>query len=552
MALVYIRRLFPFILILVFFVGCKEKQIVQDTFDKAEAFMETHSDSAYTLLRTIETENLRTQGGRARYALLYTQAQDKNYIDDTNDSLISIAVDYYRYHGDVRHRFLSIYYKGRVLYNVGDYLKAMVAYTEAEGLAPDLHDDYYAGLLYTQLGDIYREYYDFPKSLEAYQKAEEYYINAEKDFHRLYASYDQSVIYLNMGEYHRCDSVLQLLLQKTVNHGMREQILKNKLQLCVRQKLTDEAESIYKELIASYDVKRYGSHFMTSIAEIYLAKGDLIQAREHTNKAWQVSKSVKDTIDCYITSSLISGAENNYATALLEYESGMALQNELVRKTLQHPILTMQRDYLEQELELQKYHLKEVLLFRRIYMILTFIIFIGVIILFYRMFKKKKREYARRLLAYDELRHSLLHNNSEMAGLVHKLFEKHFKMIDRLGGTYYDSFDTKQLDKRISREVRRLIDDYVEGNTYQELERIVDSCNENVMSLLREEIRLNDEKDYRLICYNLVGLSANTISVFVQTSPNNVYQKRSRLKKHIKESDALHRDLFLRILFKSA
>ena len=91
------------------------------------------------------------------------------------------------------------------------------------------------------------------------------------------------------------------------------------------------------------------------------------------------------------------------------------------------------------------------------------------------MFKKKKREYARRLLAYDELRHSLLHNNSEMAGLVHKLFEKHFKMIDRLGGTYYDSFDTKQLDKRISREVRRLIDDYVEGNTYQELERIVDS-----------------------------------------------------------------------------
>lgn len=551
MALVYIRRLFPFILILVF-VGCKEKQIVQDTLDKAEALMETHSDSAYALLQTIETENLRTQGGRARYALLYTQAQDKNYIDDTNDSLISIAVDYYRYHGDVRHRFLSIYYKGRVLYNAGDYLKAMVAYTEAEGLAPDLHDDYYAGLLYSQLGSIYREYCDFPKSLEAYQKAEEYYINAEKDFHRLYASYDQSVIYLNMGEYHRCDSVLQLLLQKAVNHGMREQILKNKLQLCVRQKLTDEAESIYKELIASYDVKRYGSHFMTSIAEIYLAKGDLILARELTNKAWQVSKSVKDSIDCYITSSLICEAEKNYAIALREYESGMSLQNELVRKTLQHPVLTMQHDCLEQELELQKFHLSEALLYRRIYMIASLIIFIGIISLFYIMYKKKRSEYTRKLLAYEELRHSLIHNNSEMSGLVRELFEKHFKMIDRLGGTYCDLSDTKQLDKRISREVRRLMDDYVDGDTYQEMERIVDSCNDNVMSLLREEIRLNDEKDYRLICYNLVGLSANTISVFVQISPNNIYQKRSRLKKQIKESDALHRDLFLRILFKSA
>ena len=532
--------------------GCAEHSSLQDTLDKAETLMEDHPDSAYTLLQTIDSDALRTRGGRARYALLYTQAQDKNYIDDTNDSLISIAVDYYRYHGDVRHCFLSIYYKGRVLYNAGDYLKAMVAYTEAEGLAPDLHDDYYAGLLYTQLGDIYREYYDFPKSLEAYQKAEEYYINAEKDFHRLYASYDQSVIYLNMGEYHRCDSVLQLLLQKAVNHGMREQILKNKLQLCVRQKLTDEAESIYKELIASYDVKRYGSHFMTSIAEIYLAKGDLILARELTNKAWQVSKSVKDSIDCYITSSLICEAEKNYAIALREYESGMSLQNELVRKTLQHPVLTMQHDCLEQELELQKFHLSEALLYRRIYMIASLIIFIGIISLFYIMYKKKRSEYTRKLLAYEELRHSLIHNNSEMSGLVRELFEKHFKMIDRLGGTYYDLSDTKQLDKRISREVRRLMDDYVDGDTYQEMERIVDSCNDNVMSLLREEIRLNDEKDYRLICYNLVGLSANTISVFVQISPNNIYQKRSRLKKQIKESDALHRDLFLRILFKSA
>ncbi|MBQ8243352.1 MAG: hypothetical protein IJZ40_07810, partial [Bacteroidaceae bacterium] len=90
--------------------GCAEHSSLQDTLDKAETLMEDHPDSAYSLLQTIDSEALRTRGGRARYALLYTQAQDKNYIDDTNDSLISIAVDYYRYHGDVRHCFLSIYY----------------------------------------------------------------------------------------------------------------------------------------------------------------------------------------------------------------------------------------------------------------------------------------------------------------------------------------------------------------------------------------------------------------------------------------------------------
>ena len=40
---------------------------------------------------------------RAHYALLYTQAQDKTYRDETNDSLISIAVDYYRHTDDARH-----------------------------------------------------------------------------------------------------------------------------------------------------------------------------------------------------------------------------------------------------------------------------------------------------------------------------------------------------------------------------------------------------------------------------------------------------------------
>lgn len=137
------------------FSGCAEHSSLQDTLDKAETLMEEHPDSAYTLLQTIDSDALRTRGGRARYALLYTQAQDKNYIDETCDSLISVATDYYQHHGDVRYRFLSIYYKGRVFYNAGDYLHAMLYYSEAERLTEELEDDYYAGLLYSQIGDIY-------------------------------------------------------------------------------------------------------------------------------------------------------------------------------------------------------------------------------------------------------------------------------------------------------------------------------------------------------------------------------------------------------------
>ena len=121
---------------------------------------------------------------RAHYALLYTQAQDKNYIDETNDSLISMAVDYYRHTDDVHHKFLSQYYKGRVHFNAKDYLNATTCYMEAEQLVDEVGDDYLAGLLYAELGRIYRLYYDFPKSLDAHQKAADFYERAGKIRHR--------------------------------------------------------------------------------------------------------------------------------------------------------------------------------------------------------------------------------------------------------------------------------------------------------------------------------------------------------------------------------
>ena len=80
--------------------------------------MNEYPDSAWTLLNTISSDDMEQKRNRALYALLYTQAQDKTYRDETNDSLISVAVDYYRDTDDVRHKFLSYYYKGRVHFNI--------------------------------------------------------------------------------------------------------------------------------------------------------------------------------------------------------------------------------------------------------------------------------------------------------------------------------------------------------------------------------------------------------------------------------------------------
>ncbi|MBQ8442899.1 MAG: hypothetical protein IJX29_06015, partial [Bacteroides sp.] len=174
------------LLALLLLAGCNDPKHVTDALNRAEALMNEHPDSAWTVLNTISVDEMSENSTRARFALLYTQAQDKTYRDETNDSLISVAVDYYRHTDDVRHKFLSYYYQGRVYTNAKDYLNATSCYMEAEQLADVVGDDYLSGLLYAELGSIYRIYYDYPKSLEAYQKAAECYERAGKIRHRNY------------------------------------------------------------------------------------------------------------------------------------------------------------------------------------------------------------------------------------------------------------------------------------------------------------------------------------------------------------------------------
>ena len=93
--------------------SCVEKN-VSNVFDKVERYMDVYPDSALLLLEQIpHPEELRGKQ-RADYALLLTQAQDKNFIVQKDDSLIQIAVHYYDSIGDTKMQAKAHYYWGCV------------------------------------------------------------------------------------------------------------------------------------------------------------------------------------------------------------------------------------------------------------------------------------------------------------------------------------------------------------------------------------------------------------------------------------------------------
>ena len=148
--------------------SCNHGSVTTSILSEAEKVITEYPDSALKLLQSIPNPEGLTGKVQADYALLYSQALDKNYIDTANDSLIQVAVNYYQDRSDTQAKFYAYYYLGRVHVNGNRLDQATLAFMNAEQEVETLGDDYAAGLLYTEMGDIYREYYDFPKAFDCY------------------------------------------------------------------------------------------------------------------------------------------------------------------------------------------------------------------------------------------------------------------------------------------------------------------------------------------------------------------------------------------------
>ena len=124
--------------------GCagreKNREVDRD-LNAAESLMESQPDSALRMLQRIDTPATLSGERRARHALLLSQAYNKNYIDLTDDSLISIAVDYYAQTNNAHYKMSALYYRACILMNRKEYGEALSLAFEVEKLAEKLGDE---------------------------------------------------------------------------------------------------------------------------------------------------------------------------------------------------------------------------------------------------------------------------------------------------------------------------------------------------------------------------------------------------------------------------
>ena len=543
------------IFVLLYLVSCAQHSEHWETLNNMEPVMLERPDSALEVLRDIDRDELSSDEERAKHALLLSMALDKNYIDETDISLISEAKEYYADSDCARYEFLSLYYYGRVLYNRGEYTDAIVVYTQAESLLKEINDDYLAGLLYTQFGEIYRIFYDYNKSLESFELACNHYSSAGLEYHKAHALHDIGVAYGNLDEFEKAIYYFNIALELATELGDTD------LEMICYQNLIMLYDIIYEYekcgeivdmLTNRFDEELYSLKCLGSLASYYAQSNDNRQAEEYLQHAWERTANVGDSIDMSFKTANTMKLMGRNDESMHYFEMGIQLQNRELHRALQQPIVSAQKDYFQDQAEFNAYRLEKN---RQIYITLSIIVaLIMVVVTMYIRYKiaTKNSEINRYMEAMQDLEQSLFTRDmvaNSMTEQINHLFESQFSLIDKLSNTYYETHGTKRDKEAIYTQVRSEIEKLQTNKRYiQQLEDIVNKHKGDVMRVLRESMPEFSEMDYRLLCFLYAGFSAKAISVFTGDSIGNIYMRKSRLKSKISQSNTENRGIILRYL----
>ena len=580
------------LLLILLFGACSDPKHVIEPLHRAEALMNEYPDSALNLLKGIAQTELQTQEHRARYALLYSQALDKNYIDLTSDSLINIAVDYYKDRDDVRAKFLSYYYQGRIYTNANNLTQATLAYLEAEQLVDELGDGYAAGLLYKQIGLIYNSYYDFPKGLQAHQQAIEHFTKANKPVHRIQAMLTLSNIHRNMHNENIGYEVLRTAItesQKLNDQSLIKSCINNLIPVCIDLERWEEANQWYQEYQKNNSRNYPTVAFFGDIARLHAKNKNFKEAFMLLDETWKKTKSLQDSIQLYHAESLVHQMNGSWEEAYRSMAKSISHQNKVICKSLQQPVLTAQNNFLNQELEHKEYRLRMEKYVRLLGFVILLLVSVIVITFLRKRFQKRlkeqhtlhekkmealqqealKREKSLRAYAaqlesksslskqdvlrltqelensqkhIEEARNFIEQTNQEMESLkadkhealirINKTLKNHFKQIE-------NTFQVLQVKYKNAENKDYVIDKYIQNTTAEfygsekadrNLEELVNELYGDAMSQLRKEMNFPSEDHYRLACLLLAGLSINFIAALSGETSNALYKRRYKIR----------------------
>lgn len=548
-----LHSLLTALLMIISAVACRD--VNENALVTAENLMMEHPDSALSVLESIDGSCL-TGELQARHALLLSQAYDKNYIDLTSDSLISIATDYYEKHGNDRHRLMAYLYKGIVQFNAKDYTNSIVSLTMAENVAQQLNDCFYLGRIYNTMGDLYNATYNSDAQLQCRKLAVEQFDKvADKEYYK-WAVLELASAYTDAGEPDKCLDILDSLVGVSGNDSLFAAD-------CMEAAITPliRTGNYNRAKIVTDSLKKIPSYILSAnnnanLVRCYLSSGQLDSALIILN---QMKKTAVDNDSMAIKLAWIDyyKSAGDYKSAYGALKNADIYQDSIVRDALRQSVVYAQRDFYNVQSQSAKQKISRVYGYIFIGTIIAVLIVALIVIYAKLRMQLKDRELELNIneialltakISESSCRVDTGADGDELHVIVDRLLARWFAPLNNLFDEYYETGDSvsakSTMFTRVEKELKKITSD----KSIKDIVDIVDDSLGGALSRLRNDYSEINDKDITFLALNIAGLSPRAICLFLDIKIKTVYSRRKRLKDKIAVLDTPDKDTLLKYL----
>lgn len=302
------------------------------------------------------------QAERAYYSLLLTQSHYKNYINDTTDAVINVAVDYYEHHGDREKYTRSLLYQGCVYEVMGDAEKAIASYKDAENAAAadDLENKAFAKLRLATLYADNSNYADlkirkYKEALDLYNQLDDkhYQIVCLTDIGGFYRSIstdrDSALYYINQA--------IRLSQAEHENWFLFQNLYYRAELYCLITREYEKARvDVLKALEAGQnEIDHPRAHYVAAEAYLNLGKPDsALYYLNHAPSGPGISKTTSDSVMYYRLMSEIAKANKDWNQFTTYYERANEMADSVLVANVNKNYLAIEKKYDIQLEELKK------------------------------------------------------------------------------------------------------------------------------------------------------------------------------------------------------
>ena len=522
-----------------------------------EQLMYERPDSAWKILQHMPSISQLRKEEQALHALLFTQAQYKNYIPVKSDSLLQIAEAYYRTSSDSLHKAWTLFYLAQYYRDSDEKEKALSYFQQANIASRNIENNQFKFLLNLHWANLLSDEDAENKGIEKYQTANKYAILLKDTLKQIDLFERWGWCYLLNGKYNQADS----LFKEAMSLSMKTEIKfleKNLLaQLATTAYLKKEYFLALNLINRSISLEKDSTELYplwANKANIFLSMNQYDSVRTYLQKDIRNStlyqKAGKQKIWYQYEEKM-----NNLPKAL-EYSKRYAeLLDTIYQERLDSKVANLQHKYDYSLIQSENKLLK--IKRQRLYISLTAICMavLTVAVIFFYKRREEKRKLAEQMRSKDdlmkEMRLQLQEKTIDLHAAQEKIIEKETALDKELSQrekmrSEYSSKEAamrkeilrhseiirkmEQLNKMSQQDKIQSRSVVLSDEEQDNLAEVINICYNNFTDRLWKKFPTLTKADISLCCLIKIGISNSNMLYLLDTSKVALKKRKNRLK----------------------